>query len=369
MRALEMFGEPIANGGQEVYAARVVSRLHGRGAVFDALTPYSVQNEELARMITGGEGTAYSFGLPFEPGKNRFALIRPLKEFFARNAYDVVHIHSGSISALAEGASAARAAGTGKVIVHSHCAALRPTLKSRLVKALFAPAMNKATHFAACSRAAGEAKFSARICRERLILLKNGVDTDEFAFNGAKRAQVRKALSLTDDCLLLGNVGRFSFQKNQEYLLGVLGELLRRGIDCRLIYIGTGETEDAVRSECAARGLESRVVFAGNTDRVSDYMQAMDVFMLPSRFEGLPIVGVEAQAAGLPCVFGDAITREAALTLHVKYLGTDDCDISAWADAAESFAGARGESAAEDLRAAGFDIGSAAEAVWQLYES
>ena len=80
-------------------------------------------------------------------------------------------------------------------------------------------------------------------------------------------------------------------------------------------------------------------------------------------------MGVEAQAAGLPCVFGGAITREAALTLHVKYLGTDDCDISAWADAAESFAGARGGSAAEDLRAAVFDIGSAAEAVWQLYES
>ena len=132
------------------------------------------------------------------------------------------------------------------------------------------------------------------------MILNNGVDTDEYAFNEEKRTEMRKALGVDDDCILLTHIGRFSYQKNQRFLLPVLGEIIRRGKKAKLLLIGSGEEENDVKQACAQSGLDGNVIFTGNVDNVSDYLQAADVFMLPSRYEGLPIVGVEAQAPAPP---------------------------------------------------------------------
>lgn len=359
-----MFGEPVSYGGQEAFAANVISRLDGRGAVFDALTPYYCDNEKYARMITCG-GEMHCLSLPFRPGSNRFDLIKPLRAFLAGHKYDVIHIHSGSISVLAEGASEAARAGIKKIIVHSHCAAEKETLKHRLIKAAFAYPMGKATDYIACSMKAGLSKFSAAVCRKKLVILKNGVDLGKFRFSSEVRAEMRGRLGLDGGCLLLGHVGRFSYQKNHGYLLEVLKRIKARGADCRLLLIGSGEELDSVRKKSREDGTESSIIYAGNVDNVEDYMCAMDVFLLPSRYEGLPIVGVEAQAAGLPCIFSSAVTDEAGLTPHVTYLGITPDDADKWADAAIAYAGTRGT--AEGLAENGFDIADTAEKLWKIY--
>ena len=367
IKVLEITGEPISHGGQEAFIVNVLSHMPEGDIRFDVLTPYYCDNERY-REIISRRGELYALGLPFAPGKSRFNLLKPLEEFFKEHSYDVVHIHSGSISVLAECAHVAKKAGVRKIIVHSHCAVEKKTLKYRLVKLFFSRTLNSApTHYAACSVLAGEAKFSRRICRGKLMILNNGVDTDEYAFSEEKRAEMRKALGVDDDCILLTHVGRFSCQKNQRFLLPVLGEIIRREKKAKLLLIGSGEEENDVKQACAQSGLDGNVIFTGNVDNVSDYLQAADVFMLPSRYEGLPIVGVEAQAAGLPCVFGNAVTAETAITENVRFLPIDDESAGTWADAAMSFAGRRFPENTEILKEKGYDIRETAERLMDIY--
>lgn len=370
MKILEMFGEPVSNGGQESFVINMLTHMETSGLTVDVLTPYYCDNAYYENIIKERGGRLYCLNLPFEPGKSRFNLLKPLKKFLRENAYDVVHIHSGSTSVLAEGAYAAKRAGVKKIIVHSHCAAEKITLKHNIVKFIAGFVLNRCpTHYVACSLVAGQSKFSDKIVLDKLIILKNGVDLSTFAFNGGVRLDMRKKLGFADDEIVLGHVGRFSYQKNHAFLLSVLKVLIEGDAKARLLLIGSGETMDDVVRESRLQGLYDSITFAGNVNNVNDYLQAMDVFLLPSRFEGLPIVGVEAQAAGLPCIFSDKITNEVNLTKNVCYLPIDGDSAPAWARQALSFSALERVDNAAVLKESGFDVNDTAEKLRQIYLS
>ena len=128
------------------------------------------------------------------------------------------------------------------------------------------------------------------------------------------------------DEILLGHVGRFCYQKNHEYLVAVFEEVRKQGINAKLLFVGDGEEKEKIYAIVKEKKLESDVIFYGTSTRVNELFQAMDIFLLPSHFEGLPIAGVEAQAAGLPVIFSDKITRQAKIITPVKYLSiAADC--------------------------------------------
>ena len=257
--------------------------------------------------------------------------------------------------------------GVLSVIVHSHSAGERESLKHSLLRV--AGALSMARHvdvYCACSREAARWKFMGE-CAERALIIKNGVDLDVFRFQREKRKQIREALQLPDSTLVVGHVGRFTYQKNHEFLIEVFAALAAKERDCHLLLIGDGEDRKRIREMAERLGLSDRVTMTGNVDNVSDYMQAMDVFVMPSRFEGLPIVGVEAQATGLPMVLSDAITREIALSDRVSFMSLKD-GAPEWAGAIQRYRGCERVSDNAAIRRAGFDEKATARQIGALYK-
>lgn len=365
-RILEVFGEPITNGGQESLVFNVIQNMDTDGLHIDVLTLYYCKNKQYEKIIETKGGRIISLGLPFKPGKSRNNLYMPLLKYLESEKYDVLHSHSGSISVLALSAKAAQKAGIKKIIVHSHCAAEKKTLKYRAVKFAMSFLMNSCpTDYIACSRVAGEWKYSRNIVDNKLKILKNGVDLEKFAFNQEKRDRLRAKFGFKNTDFVIGHVGRFSYQKNQEFLIKIFKAVKEKEEHSKLLLIGDGETLENVKKLAKDARLDKDVFFIGNTNSVNDYLQIMDVFVLPSRYEGLPIAGIEAQASGLPTLVSENVSNELGITDCVQYLNLENED--AWIKAICEQKGRVRQKTAERMRDAGYDIKMTAANLRNIY--
>ena len=285
--------------------------------------------------------------------------------------YDCVHIHGDVAYLLLIFARAARRAGVKRIILHSHAAGIdggSRRLKAALHRLCRGALPGCATDFAACSDRAAAWMYPG-LDVSRVKMVKNGVELERFAHDPAVRARVRGELKL-EDAFVVGHVGRFAYQKNHEYLLDAFAAMRRRIENARLLLVGEGVLFDQIRAKAARLGMEKDVIFYGASTDVGSLMQAMDLLALPSRFEGLPVVGVEAQAAGLPVLFSDRITRQAALTDHVRFLPIDAASVESWGEAAREAAEGPGWERAGDcerVRQAGFTIQDTVRAFLALY--
>lgn len=256
-------------------------------------------------------------------------------ELIKKRAYDVIHVnafHGGLLYYL----YLAKKAGIPVRIAHSHCAALHrdhlfglKMIIHETSKALF---LRYATMRWACSKRAAEFLFLQ--CGKESAdfrIIPNGIDSARFQINTAERNAMRERLGLTGS-LVIGNVGRLSREKNQEFLLQVFHEVLNIHPESYLALVGEGKERTRLEAEAKRLGVEDRVIFCGVLDRVEQMLWIMDVFAFPSLFEGLGIAAIEAQAAGLPVVCSDAVPREAAVLPSAKYLPLD-CGAAKWAAA------------------------------------
>lgn len=367
MNVLEVFGEPIASGGQESFVFNVLQNIDRTDLQIDFFTPYSCSNPYYEALIREYAGRLFCGNLSFRPGASRRNIILPLKKVLENEEYDAVHVHSGSISVLAYSSYTAHHCGVPNIIVHSHSTVIRDNLKYRLTKAYGAFFFHRyPTQFCACSKEAGACKFPNDITAGRLQIVRNGIDLSCFAYNPLLRSEYRKKLGISENTLLIGHVGRFAQQKNHRFDLDILEELKKRTeTDIRLLWIGEGELEEELRRMVTERNLQKEVIFGGVVMNVQDYLQAMDMFILPSLFEGLGIVGVEAQAAGLPVLVSDRVPQELALTDSVSFLSLNNPGL--WADAILNTGKTRALENPEKLLAAGYDIRQTAAVVRKLY--
>lgn len=362
MRILEALGEPISYGGEESYIAGLLENSADRGFEIDLLTPYYCDNDDM-RILAGKCGeSVYALNVPFKPGTLRWREYAPIRSFLAGTKYDIIHIHSGSNTMLAMYAKLAHEAGIKKIIVHSHCAG-EPCFKHSLIKRATEGALDRyPTDYCACSLIAAEWRFSRKAVIKTHIM-KNGIDLDRFCFNPDVRMRIRHNLSVADNEILLGNVGRLSYQKNQEFILKIMKSLDKR---YKLVLVGDGENREMLEALTDKYGLADRVHIIGAVNNVPDYMSAMDLFVFPSRYEGLGIVAVEAQACGLDVLASESITQETTVSDGIRYLSVERPD--EWIKAIEeNVAKHNGEYTAEVL-ASGYDVRSTAEAVYRLYE-
>ena len=367
MRILEAFGEPISYGGQEAYVMTALQNMELTGMDIDLFTPYYCDNGSFKAFIGQNGGKVFSFDLPFAPGSSRRNIIGVMSGFLKENHYDIVHIHSGSVSVLAYEAMAAAKAGTKRVIVQSHCSGVSESLKHRLVKAYASLYLRRfATDFCACSVEAARWKYPDDIVRGRTVVLKNGVDTAKFAFSPEVRAEVREKYGIKNDTLVVGHVGRFTYEKNQLFLIRLFAELKAKRSDSKLMLVGGGEKLEEAKALAAGLGVEKDVIFAGVVENVQDYLQAFDVFVFPSLYEGLGIVSIEAQAAGLPVVASDNVPRDTELTGNTRFLSLE-AGADEWCGAILGFDGCGREAMAEEIRAKGFDIKDTANDLKKLY--
>lgn len=367
MKVLEVFGEPVLSGGQEAFVFEVLKNINMENLQIDCLTAYGWGNENYRQIVEEHGGAAYELKLPFQPGKSRMNIAEPFRVFLQSHSYDVAHIHSGSISALAVMASVADNAGVKKVIVHSHCTGDNDNFKHKVLRFVASFSMSKhVTTYCACSKEAAEWKFVSRYARQACII-KNGIDTERFAFNPNIRKEYRKKLGINEGCFVLGHVGRFSYQKNQAFLIEIFKQLSERMPTSKLLLVGDGEDREKMETQINELKLTDKVILTGNVTNVQDYLQVMDVFVFPSRFEGFPIVAVEAQNAGLPVVLSDTITPDVKLTDEMSFLNLKGTPVSTWTDKILQFKNHRRKNGAEKIKNSGFDIISTAETVRKLY--
>lgn len=177
-----------------------------------------------------------------------------------------------------------------------------------------------------CSPEAARWMFGNKT-KQCIIQMNNAVDTDEFRFNYKKSDNIKKVLRV-EDKIVLGHVGRFNEQKNHKFLIEFFGELNRQNNKTVLLLVGTGDLEDRIREQVKQLGIEKNVIFLGSRSDVSELLQAFDVFVFPSLFEGLPVTLIEAQAAGLPCLISDKISRNVDMGMNlIHYLPITQANI------------------------------------------
>lgn len=247
-----------------------------------------------------------------------------MKEFFASHPeYKIVHSHIDSMSLFP--LLAAKRAGVPVRIAHSHSTSIDRDMKYLLKQAYRFMLPYVASNYCACGKKAGEFLFGKRTFE----IMPNAIDAERFAFCEATRSRMRRQLN-AENRFVLGHVGRFSYPKNHMFLLEIFGEVQKNRPDSVLLLAGAGEKEDAVKKYAAELGVAGSVRFLGSRADVNDLYQAMDVFVMPSLFEGIPVVGVEAQFAGLPCVFSDRVPKDVAFSENCSFVSLDE-GASGWA--------------------------------------
>lgn len=223
-----------------------------------------------------------------------------------------------------------------------------------------------ATNYFACSQLAGKWMFGEKT---PFTVIPNAIDCSKFCFDSEIRNEMRKSLHI-EDKFVVGHVGRFTYQKNHGFLIDVFNEIHKINPKAVLLLIGDAVGNmsyyEKAKQKVQQYGLIGCVQFLGMRNDVPLLMQAMDCFVLPSRFEGLPVVGIEAQAAGLPCFFSDTITREVGLTELAHFVSLKDSSED-WAKKITVAHAVNRKEAVNQVKAAGYEIESVAQKVQDFY--
>lgn len=289
---------------------------------------YEMPEDAWMTRLTAAGAKVYATGKP--SGRSMAEYERNVKDFFWQHAkdYDIVHVHIPNAAFIV--LKYAKKYGIKVRILHSHNARGADGAVKKIRNYLLNQCgIRYANQYFACSVKAGNYLFGEKRCGQ-LVVLPNAIRLERYAFDEKKRKTIRDSLGVKEHELLLGHIGRFAEQKNHEGLLKIFAETRKRGMDTKLVLLGDGELREKTGQLAEELGIQDQVLFAGVVANVPDYLSAMDIFLLPSLYEGLPVVCVEAQAAGLPCLISDQVTREIALTDQVWFLANGDLD--SWCD-------------------------------------
>ena len=280
--------------------------------------------------------------------------------------YAIIHYHTasklGALVCVMIRALCPRA----KLIVHSHIVYPPMTLTWRIAHGVY---QLSAHYFLGCGVAAGRFVFGDRIDRRpNFAVACNAVDKGRFHPDAEARAALRARYGLTEQDRLAGFVGRLNHQKNPEFLLRVFAELARQDPRWRLMLVGGGEKEPVLRRMAEELGVTGRVLFAGVQSEVPAFMNAFDLFLLPSNFEGSPVTLVEAQGCGVPCLASTHVPDDGSVTELVHFLPLS-APLSDWAALADRIAvGGPHADHWPVLEAAGYELHTAARRMEQLYD-
>lgn len=307
------------------------------------------------------------YALPKFKVYNYWDYRRAIKRFFSEHHdFRVVQGHMTSTAGIY--LPIAKKAGIPVTVAHSRNAGVEKGLKGLATRFFRRKLAGKADVCFACSTLAGEDVFGRQVVADgKVKIIHNAIDAGRFRFDPEKRGAMRKKLSV-EDKLVLGHVGRFDYQKNHPYLLRVFYELCRMREDAVLILLGEGAHMEEIKALAADYGIENKVRFMGNQRETQDYYMAFDVFLLPSFYEGLPGVLVEAQAAGLRCFVSDTITTEARATELISYRSITEEPVE-WARAILEAIPYERRDMLQMMQKNGFDVASQARGYTHFYQT
>lgn len=283
-----------------------------------------------------------------------------MKEFFKNHPeYKIVHSHIDVMSYLP--LLAAKKNNIPIRIAHSHSTSIDRDIKY-LMKRYFKSKIKKvATHNLACGERAGQFLFKDN----HFDIIPNAVDAQKFYFDKDIRHKKRKELGL-ENKFVIGHVGRFCYPKNHKFLIDIFNEVIKKDESATLLLVGIGENYDKIKNYVLDLQLNNNVIFLGNRADTNELYQAMDVFVLPSIFEGIPLVGVEAQFADLPCVFSDAVSDEVQFNDKVQYISLNE-NLNRWAETILKYKSDKRKKDRKAIKNSNYDIKNAHSTLENYY--
>lgn len=359
-KVLFVHGGTLEKAGTERYMMNVLNHAQSHGIHIDFLvfgTKNSYYDEEV--LMRGSK--IYRIPYQFSDFATSHCSIKKIKKMIKNENYDIVHSHMNALNYRV--IKQLKKLGIKHSISHSH--ATRHFAENKTLIALKEHEKSKiageADILLACSQEAGEFLYGD----EDFTILRNGIDLHSFAYSKKIRNAMRDGLNL-DEKLVLGHAGRFTFEKNHNFLIDVFNEVHKIKLNSELLLLGIGPLEDNIMRKVKDLGLEKSVQFLGVQENIEDYYQAMDVFLLPSLFEGLGTVLIEAQASGLMCIASKDLPHLSDLTEHIYYESIDDPKV--WSNLILKKQNYTRKSQTEQLQHHGFDATSDVLKLFEIYE-
>ena len=357
------------NGGNGAYSlVRNLYSLLSDKYIFDYYTMGEFVDDEDYRKVISCGGRCYSAGLRKNRVLGHIKLSNSLRKVIENGQYEIVHIHSEVAYKHFFYALASSKCRCRKIIIHSHSSSIDGdhVVLKRLLHCVFKNEVNRlGTDFLACSMPAAEWMFTKRnLKRDCFHILQNGINIDRFVFSEIKRNEMRKALGI-DGCKVIGHVGSLKKVKNQAFLIDIIQILKNQ--DYVLMLIGDGEDKEKLLAKARKLDCESAVIFMGSKSNVCDYLQAMDVFVMPSFFEGIPMSLLEAQTTGLPIIASSNINNDIKVNDNLVFCSLES-GMKSWIDLIVEYNGNHlYERGYENMKKSKFNIRASADLLRKVY--
>ena len=365
IRILQVLGI-VGGGGVEAVILEYYKHINRDKVQFDFIV-HDDNKIDITEQIDAMGGRVYKV-TPYY--KNPIAFMIEVYHIIRKYNYKIIHVNMNTLSVFS--LFPAWIAKVPVRILHNHSTSSPGEAKRNILKSILRPFSNLfATHYWACSNFAALWMYGQKVAKtdNKVTIIHNAINLEKFAFDLEKRNQLRHSLGL-EGKFVVGHVGRFVFQKNHEFLIDVFNFALQQQPNLELMLIGDGPLKSLMQKKTKLLKINNKVKFLGIRDDVADLYNAMDVFIFPSNYEGLGMVGVEAQTNGLNVLASTAVPLEMKCTELVKYKRLSD-GVDSWGRVIVEFSKSKlgRRTSIEDLRKAGFDIKVESKRLMELYEN
>lgn len=306
------------------------------------------------------------YKLPKFNGLNLLSYSIKFKRVLQNKKYDIVHGHIASSATIY--LSIARLSNV-LTISHSHSEGKKSGIRSYLWRVANFPTKFISEIYFSCSQAAGISRFGKNfnVNNNNSFIINNSVDKSKFEYKEENRRMIREKYGIRDE-IIIGHIGRFSYPKNHKFMIEILTELVKINSNIKMIFVGDGETKKDIEDMVMERHLGEFVIFAGKQTDTSMYYSAMDIFVFPSIYEGLPTSIIEAQYNGLPILMSSNVTKESIISRRVIKLSIDD-GVGDWCQLIQNLLTSKSQRIIDDIINDEFDILSTVEDVEQIYST
>lgn len=301
------------------------------------------------------------------PYQKVFEYHKKLKEILIQGHYKIVHSHINALSLFS--LWAAKSAHVPVRIAHSHSTSNPKEVKKNLIKNCLRPFSKVfATDYFCCSELAGRWLFGSHAyCQGKVYLLSNAIDLKKFFYQEDIRKKMREELNISKDTLVIGHIGRFVEQKNHDFLIDVFQKIHEKNPNSILLLVGQGPLEHQIKEKVSSLKLDDCVRFLGQISNAHELYQAFDLFILPSLYEGLGMVLIEAQCSGVPCLSSSEVPKIVKINPNFKFLSLQTSSTTWSCESLRLFQEGRYSSKFTDFRENGYDIQTEAKKLERIY--
>lgn len=372
IKVLHIGADNIGYGGRSVIAFNLTQYMDNERITNDFLVFANVKQKKYINALAdkGGKYVRIDLNSHYLKVLKEVQRTIQMKMLIERERYDIIHIHADNAYEAMRSIWSGRFAGVKRFVIHAHTTGSEKkfNILKRTIILICQRMLSKAGYLQlACSNEAAQYLFGSKI-RNETIIIKNGIDTGKFVYSAITRRKIRDDLGYAKDQLIVGCVGRFSPPKNHFFILDIFSEILKKDSAARLMLVGDGSLKSQVEVSAREKKIFESIDFLGNRNDVSDLLMAMDVFLLPSLYEGFGIVNLEAQCSGLPCIVSTEVPEMVKVTNLVRFVSLSESP-ETWADkvCAEANTNFR-QGKEKELIQAGYDITFSSTRLQELYE-